>query len=243
VNPQDAAKRALCLASLVLRAQAEYDLHPAPGDFPPRGPKTLADFVEKQNEWLRRQGLWIAASRRERQLFAKPLGTWTAQEVADGQWREEALAVIAWALDKRTPFPPYDQIASHSEAIKSVPPPSAAENYIATAKLRNLEDISGARDLAELWLWRARTTQIQRDGVKPPKGMTFEQIIAMTAKKAKEDGLFSPIDNDFPAFGKAYSKASTDEWYTLHSIATERLYALNWLCGYAEDWDQVPTET
>jgi hypothetical protein len=29
----------------------------------------------------------------------------------------------------------------------------------------------------------------------------------------------------------------------VRSAAAERHYALNWLCGYASDWDSVPTET
>ena len=65
----------------------------------------------------------------------------------------------------------------------------------------------------------------------------------MTAEKAQENGLFIAIDHDFPALGKAYSTLSEDEWETLRSIATERLYALNWLCKHAEDWDQVRTGT
>lgn len=33
------------------------------------------------------------------------------------------------------------------------------------------------------------------------------------------------------------------DYSEMTSIAIERHYALNWLCGYAEDWDSVPTET
>ena len=73
--------------------------------------------------------------------------------------------------------------------------------------------------------------------------MTFEKIIAMTAAKAQKDGLFHAIDNDFPAFHKSYAKLSPSEWQTMSSISTERLYALNWLCGYANDWDDVSTDT
>jgi hypothetical protein len=29
----------------------------------------------------------------------------------------------------------------------------------------------------------------------------------------------------------------------MHSIAIERLHGLNWLCGYAGDWDEVPHGT
>ena len=90
---------------------------------------------------------------------------------------------------------------------------------------------------------RARTSQLQREHCKPPEGPNLERIIALAAKKGQEDGLFKAIDNDFPALRKSYAKLSLEEWERMRSIATERLYGLNWLCGHAEDWDQVPTET
>ena len=243
INAQSAAKRALCLASLVLRAQAEYQLHPEPGDQPsPNGP-VAQDFAVSQLAWMKREGLWEAASAHERILLEKPLGTWERQEVADGQWREEGLLALLWALWPGTDLLPYDQIVSESELTKLIPHPNATQAFVAKAKLRDFREISRARDVAELWLWRARTTQIQRDHVKPPKGRTFEEIIRTAATQAEKDGLFTAIDRDFPALGRSYAKLSETQWYTMRSIATERLYALNWLCGYSDDWDHVPTDT
>ncbi len=48
---------------------------------------------------------------------------------------------------------------------------------------------------------------------------------------------------DFPAFGKPYALISDEEWQIATSIAQERHAAFNWLCGYSDDWDQVPTDT
>lgn len=243
VNAQSAAKRALCLASLVVRARAEYELHPEPGDTPnPNGP-VAPDFVANQVAWMKSEGLWEAASVHERALLQKPLGKWERQEVADGQWREEDLLVLMWALQPGTDLPPYDQMMSESDFDRLVPAPSAAQAFIAKAKLRDVQEISKARDVAELWLWRARTTQLQRDHVTPPKGMTFEEIIRTAAAHAEKDRLFTAIDHDFPALGRSYAKLSETQWYTMRSIATERLYVLNWLCGYSKDWDAVPTDT
>ena len=140
-------------------------------------------------------------------------------------------------------MPAYDQPAFNSDLMELVPHPGDSQAFIANAELRKAHAISEARDLAELWLWRARTTQLQREHSEPPKGMTYESIIAETAKKAQEDGLFTAIDGDFPALHRAYAKLSEREWETMRSIATERLYALNWLCRDAEDWDEVSTDT
>lgn len=55
--------------------------------------------------------------------------------------------------------------------------------------------------------------------------------------------MFVAIDGDFPAFDKAYREATAEESEVLRSIALERHYTLNWLCGMGEDWDEVPTDT
>ena len=167
-------------------------------------------------------------------------------------WRVEALGVLVWALDSRTDFPPYDRLAHETNLeaniwklildISSLDL-REAQAFIAQAKLRDARAIRNSRDVAELWLWRARTTELQRKHVAPPEGMTFEGIIAEAAKAGEQDGLFTAIDNDFPALGRSYAKLSETEWYRMRSIAGERLYALNWLCGYSDNWDTVPTDT
>jgi hypothetical protein len=169
---------------------------------------------------------------------------WSRQDIADGQWREESLSVLVWALDGSRIFPRYDApAAAQADVARSFPMLEDAHGLIAKAKLRDSNEISKQRDIAELWLWRARTTQLQREATKSQTDLTLEQIVTMTVEKAASDGLFKPIDKDFPALGKPYSKLTEAEWQTMRSIATERLYALNWLCGRTEDWDDVRTDT
>ena len=242
-SSQDVAKRALCLAALVTRAQAEYQLYPAPGDVPSSEKVIDAAFAVSIEEWLKKDGLWEALSAKEKILFEKPLGTWNKQEIADGQWRAESLVVLLWSLRPGEAMPPYDQLASSSSIMNAVTPPSGSRKFISGAKLRDVDEIARTRDVAELWLWRARTTRIIKEGVRPPKGYTFQKIISMTVEKATKDGLFQPIEGDFPAFHKSYAKLTDEEWETMNSISTERLYGLNWLCGYSDDWDRVPLET
>jgi Domain of unknown function (DUF4272) len=241
VEARVAARRAFCLASIGARANLEYQLHFEPS--PSTEGDGDADFLANQRKWMKGEGLWDALSPRERTLLEKPLGGWSNQEMADGQWRQEALAVLLWALQPAGELPEYDRQAFTTGIMDSLPPPSAIAKFTARAKLRDGSEITNGRDIAELWLWRARTTQLQLSHGTPPKGLTFEVLIAMTAKKAEQDRLFVAISNDFPAFKKAYSQLSDDEWNTMRSIAQERLYAFNWLCRYAEDWDAVPTDT
>jgi len=237
------ARRALCLVALVTRANAEYNLRPAPGDV--SDPAKVGDkaFALNLEKWLNQEGLWEDMSPKEQVLLKKPIGSWAKQEIADRQWREEALLVLLWSLSSSAQVPPYDQIASTSSLMDTAPRPQDSQTFIKNAKLRSTEEITKARDVAELWLWRARTTKIIKQGVQPPKGYTFEKIISITVEKATKDGLFQPIEGDFPAFHKPYAKLTDEEWQTMNSIGAERLYGLNWLCGYSDDWDEVPLET
>ena len=58
-----------------------------------------------------------------------------------------------------------------------------------------------------------------------------------------ESEIPAPIDGDYPAFGKAYRDLDEIEYSTATSITTERHFALNWVCGYSDDWDKTPTDT
>lgn len=223
-------------------------MHPEPGEQSRTDLITAGQKVAVlQVEWMKQEGLWEAASVRERALFEKPFGSWERQELLDGSWRVEALAIFIWALGSRTDLPPYDRQAHEtnleSDIASLVSHPPEPQSFIAHATLRDVREVRKARDVAELWLWRARTTQLQREHRTPPEGMTFEGIIAEAAKAGERDGLFKAIDNDFPALGRSYARLSETEWYRMRSIASERLYALNWLCGYSDDWDHVPTDT
>jgi len=56
-------------------------------------------------------------------------------------------------------------------------------------------------------------------------------------------GLLSkPRHNDFPARGRAYRRLAADAVADLGAVAEERLRALNWLCGFGPDWDDVPLD-
>ncbi len=79
-----------------------------------------------------------------------------------------------------------------------------------------------------------------------PDGTAITEVIRLTAVKAAEEGVFArAIENDFPAFGKAFRDVSEEELSRLTSIAMERHKAFNWLCGYAPEnrWSETATDT
>jgi hypothetical protein len=121
-------------------------------------------------------------------------------------------------------------------------------NAFARAALRRPDpEIEEARACAELWHWRSRTRQLVEEGYhQPPDEPGLDAIVRDVATQAARDGIVpSPIEGDFPVFGKAYRALSSDEWALARSIAMERHFALNWVSGYSpgNEWDDTPTDT
>jgi hypothetical protein len=244
IAARKAAQRALCLAAIVTRAEFEYRILERPSEKPQRQAEQQR-HSDEINAWLKEESLWKELSRRERELLTRPLGSWSPQEIADGQWRKEALCALVWALGRLRPLPRFDEPADAKELLDAIEFMKPADALVLRPKLLPESEISGARNVAELWLWRARTYHFQRNPQKypPPSGMSYHDLIRQVADMAEEKGLFRAIEHDFPVAGQPYATLNDDKVSELQSIASERLYALNWLCNYSENWDAVPTLT
>ncbi len=236
-------RRALCLGALFMRGGLEHVVRGgdgAPGGAPSQE-RVLADLLA----WLEHTGLRKDQSPEERRLCAQPLGSWTDQDVLDAAWRAESLGVLHWALGHVDSLPAWDEAFAPAEVIPPLRLLGDPGDYVAGARQRPPDELGRMRDLAELWHWRARTTQLLHAGdVTPPDGWTFEQIIAVSAGRSHEEGdILEPIDGDFPVLGKSYAALDEDELAVVTSIAMERHLALNWLCGHHKNWDETPTDT
>jgi len=203
---------------------------------------------------FRALGLWGALSPQECELAATTVLTMTHPQQLNAMWRMEAVQVLMWALHLVATLPPYDVPASPN--LLQAVPTEGIERFVQSARLRPNREIDQARDLAELWHWRARTRQLIEEGYTldqfdPDRKMraagveTLDDIVRLTAKHGKEEGRFEVIDEDFAVHGKAYRDLSPEEWSEVRSITLERHFALNWLCGYAPNnrWDETPTDT
>ena len=174
----------------------------------------------------------------------------THRQRADASWRLEAFQVLLWALGQLSVLPPFDTLAER-EDVKRFPPPEMTASF-SGATLISSSVIDKARDVAELWHWRSRTRQLIERGdtlsrrLQTREVKSFDDIVRLAVRKAHDDGVIPPpIDDDFPALGKAYRALTADEWAMVASITRERHFALNWLCGYApgNQWDRTPTDT
>ena len=134
-------------------------------------------FQENQRTWLQANGIWASLSSAERASLEKPVGSWSKQEISNGQWRGDALGVLLWPIQRNEQLLPCDQPMFGENLDKSFPPPSGAAHFIKNAKLRDGDEIRKAREVAELGLWRARTTELQKDRFAPPEGRTFQRLL------------------------------------------------------------------
>lgn len=208
--------------------------------------------IDRESFWALLGPLRSQLSPREQEFAGTNMTTMTQAQRVAAAWRTEALQTLLWALGIVPEIPPYDTAAGDTP-IKGY---SAAvlDSALTTAQLRPLAEIATARGIAETWLWRARTRQLIEAGTPLPQApqllqagiKTYDDIVRATAKLALKRGTISEIiDGDFPIFGNAYRAASEKEYQLARSIAKERLFVLNWLCGRAPEgrWDETPTDT
>jgi hypothetical protein len=228
--------RALCLSAVAMLGAISAAVTDGTMD-----EDKAAAYLRETHRWLIREQLAAALSGRERALLAKAFADWTQGEAAAAGRRSEALGVLLWALCALDEMPAYDV---RFESLPSLVPLLApTPEFRSTASLRPAEDIRRARDVAELWHWRARTRQLQERDAEVA-GVDLDAVTRKAAVEAHAEGsIASAIEEDFPAFGKPFRALDADEYADVSGRAAERHYALNWLCGYAADWDGVPTDT
>lgn len=195
---------------------------------------------------LRSSGLWEDTSPSERAIFECPALQLTERQVIDTSWRAESLGCLAWALGLLDQLPAYDTQINPERLLPLIPVDDIGA-FIRGARLREASEIERARDIAELWHWRSRTRELEEMGYTPPAGQPkLAEILRDLVPLSAADGMIpAPIGGDFPVLGRAYRDLSPEEWGSVQSIAMERHFALNWLCGYAPDneWDETPTDT
>ncbi len=130
----EVADRALVLYAYARRATIEYAL----GEFG-HDPQRVAQAETARTEtdrWLERESLVDALTHHERQLFAAGSGVWPNQDVTDGMWRREALAVLLWAVGRIEHLPPFGEEADPSDLDEAITGAGSVSSFRAGARLR-----------------------------------------------------------------------------------------------------------
>jgi hypothetical protein len=240
INPrpaQEAGRRLIVLASLCRRAFLEDDI--AGG--------VLGDELENERfdilAWLDDTGLTDDIEPSERSLLAQAIGSITDLDQLDSLMRLEAAGAIAWYLEILPEIPGFDVDTSTTSFLDQIPSPwDSIAAWLAALEPRSLEDLAAQRELAEIWTWRAEIEE-QRLIADGNERSRIEATIRETALEAVNAGLFSShVKGDLPIGGSAFGDLGRDEQQGIGWAASDRLHALNWLCGYGDSWSDVPLD-
>ena len=254
---QDAVRRLLVLKAIVVTGLATLPssiLQGLAASSAEADRRKFASDLAKQKESVRQRlrewNVWQYVTPKEQVLLETDPQQMTDRQRIDCSWRLESVLVLLWALQKIERLPAYDTLAK-PEILKTFPG-NDVQSFISAASLRDRKEIDKARALAEFWHWRSRTRQmIERGDVLPPaikaRGFkSYDDIVRVSARHGAADGsLPPPINDDFPAMGKAYRDLTAEQWSQVTSVTRERHFSLNWLCGHAPSnhWDETPTGT
>ncbi|MEL6526172.1 MAG: DUF4272 domain-containing protein [Chloroflexota bacterium] len=244
-NARAVAYRALCLGALLKRGALEVIIQDV--DQWVVFDEVREQVIKKQhqlntdlNQWLIDENIQSHLSETEQHLLARPLGSWTERTLMTVGWRTEALGTMLWALGRFDAMLAYDTQFETDDVLDPLDILNPTIDFIWLADLRPERELSAAREQAELWNWRSRARELQRMGVRPPEGVSFNDIIRFTAERAYSNGhLPQPINGDFPAFNKSYTKLNPDEYALMSAIAYERNSAMSWICEVTSQWESI----
>lgn len=232
-----AASRLVILGAVCRRAFLELDPETAAATDDPEGERF--DLAS----WLTEEGLDPFVTVQERHFLNRRLGRLAPEEAEAASWRIEAAAALGWALEFLDEPPPLDRPVDPAALLALLPSPwDKTRPFRTNAELLPEELIAFERERAELWHWRAGA-EVDRVTLTGRDAADLKAAIREVAAEAAAAGFFpEPIGNDFPVAGRAYQLLDIDTRDTLAAVATERLRALNWLCGLSPDWDAVPSD-
>jgi hypothetical protein len=221
LRPADAVRsRAAVLARLLARQAAEAGTAaPADGrrdDGPPPEEATLDEHM----------------------LLTMPSGSWDAETVERVSWEREALGVLGWALGWVDSIPPYDVGFRTDQVLAAF---AAHGSAAEVAYARPESAVRAARDLAEAWHWRVRTTAFEDE--MRAEGMDPVEVVRDAAGYLRDNAGLATLDGDYAAYGKPFRDLDPSEFDTVVAITLQRHGALNWVCGIADTWDERASMT
>lgn len=192
--------------------------------------------------WLVDAGAEPLMSHYEQEVFKEKVGEIVDEDVRELSFSLETAGLLAWALglaeaDAGTPIR-----VNGGALLAALPGPGDAVGaFLNDAKLRSLEEIAEAREIAEVWCWRI-DAGIDRDMMSPAEKRELDETVLVTADEAMSAGyLHETIDGDFALNGKKVGDLDEETQDELWWITKRNAKTLNWLCGYGDSWEDAPT--
>ena len=127
----------------------------------------------KVDDAIKRSGAQGFLTPLEREFLATR--TPSQQQLANASWRLEAIWVLLWALGKVDTLEFPTNTCDMEKLHASVPKPSETAAFLASAKLRNVEEILDESDKIYRTHWAVRDAQL--NGAPPPAGLNPSVVV------------------------------------------------------------------
>ncbi len=168
------AGRALMVGALVERSRLESK----------RDVARAAALVE----WVDANGLFGNLGPEGVDLFERPLGEWTDDDLDAVDWTGEELRVLLWALS-RAELGPASERADVSKLLSLLPVLKEADLFIDTATLRANDEIEVQRALAEALLEAVRSEAWARNIAEDPQSFEPDEDLEELLQSIEADGF------------------------------------------------------
>jgi hypothetical protein len=203
--------------------------------------ESLADAFDER-EWLREQCLLQDLTPREAALLDSPLGSVAPEAILETSWQGEALVALGWAI-RAHDMPPTGTFFNLRSVIESVPRPwDDIQHWLGDPAIVSEEEAVREREVAEIWHWRVTAEGLRR-GSSTADRQDYDDAIRDVAVEASAAGLVPALhEGDFTLGGRSIKELSANHLDELVALTTQRVRALNWLCGFGASWDDVPID-
>jgi hypothetical protein len=238
---EETGKRLVLLAAIAACALLELEL--LEDDDDPEDIEEREGTLFDLRNWAESEGLLALATPAEAAFLRRDLGAGEESDLTPPSESYLSIAAIGWATGLIEE--PWDAVTEEAigKAVDRIPEPwDEIGPFIDSLRCRSLEEIANERERTELWHWRS---MIERDrrSAKGAERRGIEKTIAEVLAEGREFGILPVTDaDDFVWKGKPVDMLTVPENQELEADAAIALHALNWLCGYGDDWENVPLE-
>jgi hypothetical protein len=193
--------------------------------------------------WLEMEGVNKELTGSERAML-DPVTALDPLSVESIYWNAESLGAIASVVGVGPAIPEPPGLVDIDRLLKSLPQPgdTLAELGRSIAVPPD-EPLAAIRERWELWHWRATVEQSRRQTSKLDERQPLENLIIETARDSLQAGFIDRlVEDDFPLDSRAFSTIDEESLELFVGATEHRLRALNWICGFGADWNDVPIE-
>jgi hypothetical protein len=202
---------------------------------------TLAGDAFDLRAFLLLGGLSDSLTPRERVILEAPPGTLHDDDLYECIWQTEALQTL-WAAVGILPEQPPGRPAGDPQLtrIDDEDDSPSVRQLARLVVVPSDEECAKLREQYELWHWRGLVEE-ERRAASGNDLREIEEVIAGASREAASAGLI-PTDRrgDFASGRKPIREWSSDDLAAFVIASEYRLRAINWLCGFGADWDNVP---